>query len=341
MMAIQSEESIERRSRLYAGIGTTTLAALLFSFLLLFYMPSILLPETEGILVSFGDSFDGGGIGGDFYGGRSGGEGDANEYATPQGRVLQQEAASTPQQTSRPGQSRATAEVLTQDEASEAFVSQPKKTQKSVEEQRLIDAERKAKQAEQQRLSAAKERAAQEAERQRLLQQAEEQRRAEAARKRQEAIERADRLGSALAGGNNPSAGSGTGFGEGRGSGNASGDGTGNGSGTGGGVGDGSENSRQGNPVGKGSPTGNWSLTGRELIGSLVPPIYSRNVEGKITVSIRVAPNGTVTNASISSPTTISDAETRNAALLAARKTRFSSGSGISVGSITYNFQLR
>ena len=50
---------------------------------------------------------------------------------------------------------------------------------------------------------------------------------------------------------------------------------------------------------------------------------------------------GHVTNASVSSPTNISDAQTRSAAVAAARNTRFSAGNGVSVGTITYNFKLK
>ncbi len=103
-----------------------------------------------------------------------------------------------------------------------------------------------------------------------------------------------------------------------------------------------SGDTRQGNPAGSGTSGGHgWSLAGRSLIGSLATPSYPSNVEGKITVSIRVDANGRVTSTSISSPTNISDAQTRRSALNAAKSTRFSSGSGISVGTITYNFRLK
>lgn len=99
---------------------------------------------------------------------------------------------------------------------------------------------------------------------------------------------------------------------------------------------------RQGNPVGSGSSGGNsWSLNGRSLTGTLVSPNYENDVEGLITVSIRVDENGSVISASIVSPTNISDAATRNAALSAAKRTRFSPGNGIASGSIKYNFKLK
>jgi len=111
-----------------------------------------------------------------------------------------------------------------------------------------------------------------------------------------------------------------------------------NSSGSGTGTGD----THQGNPAGKGSSGGNsWSLNGRSLTGRLVSPSYDRDVEGKITVNIRVDENGNVVSANIGSPTTISDAQTRNAASSAARNTHFTAGKGVSAGSITYNFNLK
>lgn len=101
-------------------------------------------------------------------------------------------------------------------------------------------------------------------------------------------------------------------------------------------------NTNQGNPLGSGSSGGNsWSLDGRSLSGRLAQPSYEDNVEGKITVNIRVDANGKVTSASIGSPTNISDTRTRNAAIDAAQSTRFSAGKNIATGSITYNFRLR
>ena len=103
-----------------------------------------------------------------------------------------------------------------------------------------------------------------------------------------------------------------------------------------------SGDSRQGNPAGSGNSGGNsWSLNGRSLNGTLVSPSYENDVEGKITVNIRVDENGSVISASIGSPSTISDAATRNAAMSAAKRTRFTKGNGVSSGSITYNFKLR
>ncbi|MBP1677667.1 MAG: TonB family protein [Bacteroidetes bacterium] len=100
--------------------------------------------------------------------------------------------------------------------------------------------------------------------------------------------------------------------------------------------------STQGNPAGKGTSGGNsWSLNGRSLNGRLVSPSYDNDVEGKVTVNIRVDASGNVLSASIGSPTTISDSQMRNAAIEAAKNTRFTSGNGVATGTITYNFKLR
>ncbi len=103
-----------------------------------------------------------------------------------------------------------------------------------------------------------------------------------------------------------------------------------------------SGNTSQGNPLGSGSSGGNsWSLNGRSLSGRLVQPSYNSNEEGRITVNIRVDANGNVTSASVGSPTNISSSELRNAAVAAAKATKFTSGNGVAAGTITYNFRLR
>lgn len=103
-----------------------------------------------------------------------------------------------------------------------------------------------------------------------------------------------------------------------------------------------SGNTSQGNPLGSGSSGGNsWSLSGRSLSGRLVQPSYNSNEEGRITVNIRVDANGNVTSASVGSPTNISSSELRNAAVAAAKATKFTSGDGVAAGTITYNFRLR
>ncbi len=107
------------------------------------------------------------------------------------------------------------------------------------------------------------------------------------------------------------------------------------------GVGQSAGSGTAGNPAGKGSSGGNsWSLNGRDLKGSLYKPSYNSNEEGKVVVSIRVNENGDVVAASIASGTTISDSDLRNAAINAAKKTKFTSGTNVVIGTITYNFKL-
>lgn len=157
----------------------------------------------------------------------------------------------------------------------------------------------------------------------------------EAARQaeRQAKSDKAKSLG-ANAFGNSGGTGSG-GFGTG------SGTGSGSGSGSGTGIGDGTGSGTRGNPFGKGTSNGNsWSLEGRQLSGTISKPTYKENVEGKITVKIRVDDNGNVISATIGSPTTIADESLRNTTLESARKTKFSAGKGIVYGQIVYNFKL-
>lgn len=113
------------------------------------------------------------------------------------------------------------------------------------------------------------------------------------------------------------------------------------GTGTNQGSGSGTNDAPAGNPLGQGQSGGNsWSLTGRNLLGEMPKPRYEENEEGFITVEIRVDAKGIVTNASVKRAN-ISSTNLRNAAVEAARRTRFSAGNGIVVGVITYNFKLR
>lgn len=101
--------------------------------------------------------------------------------------------------------------------------------------------------------------------------------------------------------------------------------------------------SRQGsnNPVGHGSIGGNnWRLDGRN-IKSLPRPSTQFNQEGKVVVNIQVNNAGKVISASVGEGTTVSDYQTRQVALEAARKAEFStSDQKIQVGTITYTFKL-
>ena len=159
-------------------------------------------------------------------------------------------------------------------------------------------------------------------------------RKAEQNRKEQAAINKANAV-NGLFGNNGTSVG-------GKGTGNGSGKGTGSGTGTGKGTGSGSENGIQGNPAGRGnSGVGStFRLGNRSYYGNPAKPNYPKDVEGKITVNIRVNENGSVTGTSIGSPTTISDSEMRRDAMSAANRTRFTPGKNVETGSITYNYKL-
>lgn len=95
------------------------------------------------------------------------------------------------------------------------------------------------------------------------------------------------------------------------------------------------------NPVGHGSMGGNsWRLTGRN-IKALPRPSTQFNQEGRVVVDIQVNSEGKVISATIGEGTTVSDYQTRQVALEAARKAEFSaSDNKIQVGKITYTFKL-
>lgn len=98
---------------------------------------------------------------------------------------------------------------------------------------------------------------------------------------------------------------------------------------------------QQGSAIGFGSQGGNsWSLSGRNLIGRLAQPSYKGNQEGVIVVQIRVDASGNVTSANIATGTTITDETMRKLSIEAARKNKFSSDTGVAIGTITYKFSL-
>jgi len=97
----------------------------------------------------------------------------------------------------------------------------------------------------------------------------------------------------------------------------------------------------QGNPAGSGSSGGHsWSLAGRSLNGGLPKPAYNGDQEGRIIVNIRVDRAGNVTDVSIASGSNISNKELRDASLQAAKRTKFTAGSDVAMGTITYQFRL-
>ncbi|MFV0472553.1 MAG: hypothetical protein ACK5L7_11085 [Paludibacteraceae bacterium] len=252
------------REKIYALTGTIIGCIVLFLILWLIYMPSLYTNNLldEGVMISFGDSFDGGGN-----------DMTIKEVFAPPVTVP------TPTSANKfPSEQ----DIITQKSASPVKVAENKnKTDKQANELALQ----------------------REAEKKRI---------AEQQRQEQKAIDKANNMVEGVFG-------------------NAGGSGSGSTKG----------DSRQGNPAGKGTSGGNsWSLNGRDLIGTLVRPSYSTNEEGKITVSIRVDKSGNVTSATVVSPTTISDATTRNGATTAARQTKFSGGSGIAIGTITYLYRL-
>lgn len=109
---------------------------------------------------------------------------------------------------------------------------------------------------------------------------------------------------------------------------NTSGDGTGQGAG------------QKGNPVGHGtSGNGSWKLDGRGIKGTLPSPSNNFNQEGKVVVQIRVNAAGQVIAASITGGD-VSDKQTQQLALDAARKAKFTEGDHDQIGTITYIFKL-
>jgi len=106
------------------------------------------------------------------------------------------------------------------------------------------------------------------------------------------------------------------------------------------GSGDSQGSGQKGNPVGHGSSGGNdWSLSGRTLKGTLPQPANNFNQEGKVVVQIRVNPAGQVV-AVTHKGGDVSDKQTIQLALDAARKARFTEGDHDQIGTITYIFKL-
>lgn len=96
----------------------------------------------------------------------------------------------------------------------------------------------------------------------------------------------------------------------------------------------------KGNPLGKVGGTGvSVSVAGRTV--TLTPsPAYNSNDEGKVTVNVTVDKDGNVTRAYIGSATTTSET-LRDAAIQAARRSKFSTGTNEAIGTITYRFILK
>lgn len=106
------------------------------------------------------------------------------------------------------------------------------------------------------------------------------------------------------------------------------------------GSGDSQGTGQKGNPVGHGSEGGiDWSLAGRGIHGTLPKPSNTFNQEGKVIVEIRVNAAGNVVYATHKGGN-VSDKQTIQLALEAARKAKFTEGEHDQIGTITYNFKF-
>lgn len=96
-----------------------------------------------------------------------------------------------------------------------------------------------------------------------------------------------------------------------------------------------------GNPVGHGTTVGggSWSLAGRGIRGTLPQPSNNFKQEGRVVIEIRVNKAGTVVNAIVKGGD-ITDKQTQQLALEAARKASFTEGEKEQIGTITYIFKL-
>lgn len=96
----------------------------------------------------------------------------------------------------------------------------------------------------------------------------------------------------------------------------------------------------QGNPLGVIGGNGvSVSVSGRSPL-YIPSPSYQSNDEGVVTVHVMVDQNGNVSNAYIGASTTTNQT-LRNAALEAARKSKFSKGNHDAIGTIIYHFILK
>lgn len=109
----------------------------------------------------------------------------------------------------------------------------------------------------------------------------------------------------------------------------------------------GREGSPEGNVTSGGAGSGaagfgGWSLAGRDIVGGLKRPDFTKNVEGRIVVSITVNRSGNVVAAAIAPGTTIGDYSMQQSALKAAKATKFSRTDQVNNqrGTITYKYEL-
>lgn len=101
----------------------------------------------------------------------------------------------------------------------------------------------------------------------------------------------------------------------------------------------GSETGHTGQPIGRGQGGNAWSLAGRAVV-KLPNPSTNFNQEGKVVVQIRVNAAGDVVEAKCVEGTSVTDRQTQQLALDAAKKAKFSKGDHEQIGTITYNFKF-
>lgn len=102
-------------------------------------------------------------------------------------------------------------------------------------------------------------------------------------------------------------------------------------------------NSTQGKPSGS-AGYGTWDLGGRDMLGELPRPAYNGiQEEGRVVVTITVDPEGNVIDTRINNRTNTTNLQLRNAAVEAARRTKFNAigGDNNQSGTITYYFKLK
>ena len=101
-------------------------------------------------------------------------------------------------------------------------------------------------------------------------------------------------------------------------------------------------NSTQGKPQGT-AGYGTWDLGGRDMLGELPRPAYGVQEEGRVVVTITVDPEGNVIDTRINNRTNTTNLQLRNAAITAARQTKFNAigGENNQTGTITYYFKLK
>ena len=95
--------------------------------------------------------------------------------------------------------------------------------------------------------------------------------------------------------------------------------------------------------LGKGKQGVTYSLAGREAVRLALPKYPSKNIEGKVVLSIRVDNSGNVIAATVSKGTTTFDPDLIKEAKLAAYKTKFDKVSDPleQIGTITFVFKLK